>query len=213
MKVALCLSGLPRLFKKSTESWQTFIKKYNADVFIHSWGDDTTKKAIINAYSPKLLVVEPAKSFDVSLYTDRIWPHRSSPMNVISSWYSINQVLNLSERYYTHTGEDYDVILRSRFDWWCDDIELEINEGLTVPDDPGLSGHHFNFMGPRLAHNDQAGYGNKTVMKKYASTYHEIPRLYLNGIDFCSELFLTANMIDKNIRVNFQTLKYGIIRE
>jgi hypothetical protein len=212
MKVALALSGLPRLYLQSTLSWQKFIQKYNCDVFIHTWGDTTTKHQILNYYSPKLLEIEHPKTFDISLYKDRIWPHRSSPANVISSWYSINSALTLCERYYNHIEEDYDIICRGRFDWWCKDIVLNISSNLTVPDDPGLNGHHFNFNGPRIAHNDQFAFSNKVIMKEYANTYNAIPDLYQKGVDFCSELFLTANMIDKSIDVDFQKMHYGILR-
>ncbi len=213
IKVALILSGLPRLYPQSTFSWQKFIQKYNCDVFIHTWGNDKIKNNILNYYTPKLLEVEKPKTFDISLYKDRIWPHRSSPANVISSWYSINSALTLCERYYNYIEIEYDIICRSRFDWWCKDIVLYKSSNLIVPDDPGLSGHHFNFMGPRLAHNDQMAYASPSIMKVYADTYNAIPNLYTNGVDFCSELFLTANMIENNIQVQFQKLEYHIVRQ
>jgi hypothetical protein len=51
---------------------------------------------------------------------------------------------------------------------------------------------------------DQFGYGNMQVMKAYASTLQMIPTLFMDcGVDFCSELLLTANMIHQNIPVHY----------
>lgn len=111
-------------------------------------------------------------------------------------------------------GIDYDIICRARFDWWFGGLVLEHNAGLTVPDDPGLSGHRFTYRGQHyIGHNDQFGYGNRSVMQKYLETFDRIPWLYSDDVDFCSELFLTANMISNNIPVTYQMgINYRIVK-
>jgi len=125
-------------------------------------------------------------------------------------WYSIKRSVELALNW-----DQYDIVCRARFDWWCESIELETHSGLTVPDDPGLGGHHFTYRGVHfIAHNDQFGYGPPDVMQTYATTFDRIPWLYSDdGVDFCSELFLTANMISYNIPVAYQmNMNYRIVK-
>jgi hypothetical protein len=221
MKVAIIFAGLPRLSTTTMPVWQKFVNRYNADTFIHTWENDARSidqlKKDINRYlKPRSMIIEPQKVINTDLYndSDRIWPYRSTPKTVMSMWYSIYTAFDLCDRWSMHKNETYDIVCRARFDWWCENIDLEIRDGLTVPDDPGLSGHIFNFRGHRYtAHNDQFGYGNQHVMREYANTYKSIPWLYMSeNIDFCSELMLTANMLKQQIPVHYQKLNYRIMR-
>jgi hypothetical protein len=214
-RVAVCFAGLPRLNHATVVKWQQFINKYNADVFVHTWQETTAiRPQIVNhiaeAFAPKQLIIEPVRQFNTARFSTRIWPHRSQPGNVLSMWYSISRSVGAALNW-----DQYDIVCRARFDWWCDSIELTDCTGLTVPDDPGLSGHHFTYKGEHyIAHNDQFGYGSADVMQTYASTYDRIPWLYSDdGVDFCSELFLTANMISYNIPVTYQqNMNYRIVK-
>ncbi len=214
-RVAVCFAGLPRLNRSTVAKWQQFISKYNADVFVHTWQENNAVRSqivknIAESFEPKQLLIEPTKQFNTARFNERIWPHRSQPRNVISMWYSIKRSIELALDW-----EQYDIVCRARFDWWCEHIEIEINDGLTVPDDPGLSGHHFRYKGDHyIAHNDQFGYGPVDVMQAYSTTFDRIPWLYSDdGVDFCSELFLTANMISYNIPITYQmNMNYRIVK-
>ncbi len=221
MRVAIIFAGLPRLIPSSMLKWQQFAEAYNADVFVHAWEDPRIPEerivhGIVKYLKPRALMIEPQKKINIDLYNDRdrIWPYRSSPMTVMSMWYSINSGFNLCKKWSDNKGLSYDIVCRARFDWWCENITLSVNQGLTVPDDPGLAGHGFSFRGERyIAHNDQFGYGSQDVMQEYANTYKRIPSLFMDEmVDFCSELFLTANMLRANIPVHYQTMSYRILR-
>lgn len=219
-KIAICFAGLPRLNPVTIPLWQQFVASNDADVFVHAWLEpgadrDRLTNQICNLFSPRQLMIEPTKSFNTARFNERVWPHRSNPSNVLSMWYSIKQSISLCLDWQSAANTDYDIICRARFDWWCSSIVLENNAGLTVPDDPGLSGHNFTYQKqPYVGHNDQFGYGNADVMRDYGTTYDRIPWLYSDdGVDFCSELFLTANMISKNIPVTFQmNMDYRILK-
>jgi hypothetical protein len=220
--VAVCFAGIPRLLPDTLPQWQKFVEEYDADVFIHAWqtSDHTNgrmRTQLLSTLNPKQLIIEPQREFNIDLYGDkgRIWPYRSSPTTISSMWYSISQSIKLSEDWSQHTGKPYDIVCRARFDWWCEHIVLEQRPGLTVPDDPGLRGHRFTYRGQYfIAHNDQFGYGSADVMHEYSLTLQRIPMLFIeDGVDFCSELFLTANMIKQNIPVTYQTdMNYRISR-
>ena len=214
-KIAICFGGLPRLTSETEKTWLDFITKYNADVFVHTWivsqyTRNHIVKNLINVIKPKQLMLEPVKNFDISSFTERIWPYRSNPQNVLSMWYSINQSIQLCLNY----DETYDIICRARFDWLCSNLELINALGLIVPDDPGLSGHHFKYKGQSyIGHNDQFGYSSPEIMSIYSDTFNKINQLYNEGVDFCSELFLTANMISEQIPITYQTnLNYRILK-
>lgn len=215
-RIAVCFAGLPRLTAATESTWKRFVERYDADVFVHTWLSSPSERSsvnerICNALHPKQMMTEPVRAFNTARFDERIWPHRSQPGNVLSMWYSISESMRLCRE----SGTSYDVICRARFDWWCPNLEIELSNGLTVPDDPGLSGHHFTYKGqPFVGHNDQFGYGSPEIMDIYSSTFDRIPWLYSDdGVDFCSELFLTANMISAGIRVNHQkNLTYRILR-
>jgi hypothetical protein len=216
-RLALCFAGLPRSNNLTVASWRRLIAQHDTDVFVHTWAepDDGTMAAIAMAYAPRNMIVERQRGFDISIYKDRIYPYRSEPPNVLSMWYSIQQSLLLADRYAATHGVEYDYVARARFDWHCDHFELQPFDGLTVPDDPGLSGHRFHHRGQwYTAHNDQFGYGSMHVMRDYGETFHRIPWLYsIDGVDFCSELFLTANMLTKKIPVRLQEgMRYRMVK-
>lgn len=219
-RIALCFAGLPRFTPITMPLWQQFIADNDADVFIHTWLDPDANREMLSRQacellSPKQLLIENPRRFATGMFVDRIWAYRSDPRNVLSMWYSIKRSIELCMDWQDATGTDYDVICRARFDWWCDRIDIQVKDGLTVPDDPGLGGHHFTYQGkPYIGHNDQFGYGNRQVMEQYSKTFDRIPWLYTDdGVDFCSELFLTSNMISQHIPVTFQMgMNYRIVK-
>ena len=220
-KIAICFAGLPRIKSETEITWRKFIERYDADVFVHTWlldgiSRDQVNKQIVNSLAPTLLLTEQSRKFNTSLYSERIWPHRSEPTNVLSMWYSIKESINLCLTYSNETNIKYDIICRARFDWLCDNLELQQNDNaITVPNDVGLSGHRFKYKGRAYtAHNDQFGYGNPEYMALYADTFNQIPFLYANEyMGFCSELFLTSNLLSHNILIEYQKgLNYRILK-
>lgn len=221
-RIAVSFSGLPRLIPQAVEKWKGFIAANDADVFVHTWLTPGNQPSIIaenmiSDFSPRLMKIEKPRTINLDLYkdSDRIWPYRSEPKNVLSMWTSIHESISLVDSWISSKNVSYDIVIRARFDWWCEDLRLENNSGLTVPDSPGLYGHRFTYKGePHIAHNDQFGYGSIDVMRQYAKTLERIPRLFaLDGVDFCSELLLTASMLSQNIKINYQQdMKCGIIK-
>ena len=219
-RVAICFAGLPRMTSVSTDSWRRLIAQHDTDIFVHTWADaepQQLQQSIAATYAPKTTIVEQPRVFDTAIYSpERIWAYRSFPNNVLSMWYSIAQSLQMADRYAAKHNITYDYVCRARFDWHCDAFDLQPFDGLSVPDDPGLCGHRFQHRGTwYTAHNDQFGYGNMSVMRDYSETFHRIPWLYsVDKIDFCSELFLTTNMITKRIPVKLQKgWNYRMVRE
>ena len=221
MKIAICFAGLPRFSSDILNAWnRKLVEPYHMHVFVHAWnlpnfGSTEIKHSLYQVIKPRVVQTENFKELDTSIYTDdRIWPHRSSPNNVLSMWHSINRSFDLAFNYAANHNFKWDIMVRARWDWHFDNIDLKVANAITVPNDPGLNRHLFEYRGTQYcAHNDQFGYGPHHLMYHYADTINQIPNLYLNErIDFCSELLLTANLIQQNININYDDInfKFGV---
>jgi hypothetical protein len=91
MKIALCLTGLPRSCGQGYEYiYKNLISKYDTDVFLHTWKtNDLDIEDIVSVYSPKLYTIESplGKSF-AEKYT-RISNIKFPAYNTASSFYSV----------------------------------------------------------------------------------------------------------------------------
>jgi hypothetical protein len=107
MKIALCISGLPRNVEAGFPNiLENIIKPNNPDIFIHTWGtDENLKNKIIELYQPKSLVFEEQKPFinDSLDLTRMMLSHGQSYTRekfvemVCSSWYSVQASNTLKE--------------------------------------------------------------------------------------------------------------------
>lgn len=217
MKVALCFAGLPRFNNNLMLNWKNkIINRYNAQVFVHTWYDTYPDISSLRAHlcpiiQPTMLAVEHFVQFDTSIYTpERTWPHRSTPNNVLSMWYSINKSFGMAQDWAQSHGFEWDVMIRARWDWWFEHVDIVTRDAVTVPADAGLGGHLFAWQNStQCAHNDQFGFGPPKYMQHYANTINCVPTLYLNdNVDFCSELLLTANLLKQNIPIHFDNINF-----
>lgn len=222
MRVALCFSGLPRFVSQTHQYWfNSILKPYNPDVFIHTWKwadkwnlNNNIVEEIQSLYSPKVLQIESTKTFDTSMFIDRIWPHRTTPATVLSQFYSIKRSIEHKAEYELRTGFRYDIVIRARFDWFLKEITLELNDMINVALTPTLGGHRFRYDDQiYVGINDQFGFGSSKNMDIYGGLFDNIPNLYANhGVDFCSELFLKGHLVENGIEVNEIPLENGIVR-
>jgi hypothetical protein len=216
VRVALCFSGLPRFVRETHRYWKRcLLDVYQPDVFIHTWQNlDFDPNNFWSLYQPKILSWEQPKKYDVSLYTDRIWAYRTVPQNQLAQYTGIQKAIGLALDYQTNFGFEYDVIIRARFDWFLQTVELELNNAVNVAHTPGLSGHRFQFLDQEyLGISDQFAYGSSTTMKTYAQLVDWLPTLYQDyKVDFCGELFLKSHLLLHNIPVKEHNWHNGIVR-
>jgi hypothetical protein len=131
MKVAVCISGQPRNYKKGfLELKKWFLDKYDCDVYIHTWydtkaifetGHDYLEKKtysfthkdysnILKLYKPKAYEFQKPIVFDE---TSIVGTHCKYKLNnILSAAYSIHSCYNLVKE----SGIEYDYIIRYRFD-------------------------------------------------------------------------------------------------
>jgi len=221
MNVALCISGQPRNVQVVyPHIYENLIEPNNADVFIHSWIDsnlighrpvsaggviasdiipDDIDKIILDLYQPTNHIFEPQIEFDGSRYEERKYP-QIKPRSSISQRYSVFQSIQLAL-----THNNYDCIIRVRFDWAIaspiEVIDFDLSR-LTCPDDcPHYTGI-----------NDQFAFANADIMACYGNLYHNLDTLYDRGVPFCDEILLYHHMRENHIDIAPIHIPYQIVR-
>jgi hypothetical protein len=214
MKIALALSGLARIFAISAASWGRIIGKYSPDVYIHSWQEpDMPDQALIDqlgwVFKPKQIKIDPVPEIDVSVYPDRHWPYINVDRS-LSMWTGISRAHEMIK----HSGIDYDLIIRGRMDFHVHALDIVDFPGVVLPYDLDKIPLKFAYRGEEMhGFNDHFAYGPPEFMDKYVSTLEEIPILYRDeGVDYCPENFLAANLYKKNVPVMLQHLEHCLIR-
>jgi hypothetical protein len=214
MKIALALSGLPRIYPISSASWGRIIGKYNCDVYIHSWYtqdmlDWHVRDQLEWVFKPTILSIKPVPYIDISLYPDRHWPYIDVNRS-LSMW----QGIKLANDLVKSSGIEYDIIIRGRMDWHVHSLDIIKFDGVVLPLDNDKLSLKFRYHGAEIhGLNDHFAYGSPFYMEKYVSTLNEIPILYRDeGVDYCPENFLAANLIKQRVPVMLQSLEHCLIR-
>lgn len=116
MKVAICLSGLLKMYRNDTflNNLKSIPVEY--DIFCHTW--DYCDTSAINLPNVKCILVESdLNSFkDVNVNHFNKIQMNTTPENVLRMFYSMNQCINLVEKFEKDNNFKYDVIIRSRYD-------------------------------------------------------------------------------------------------
>lgn len=211
MKIALCLSGIPRF-------WETFnLDDYGeVDVFIHSWkeswSDNTCCKNnypnskglnyswnsdILDKLNPKKVQIESLE--DYKPYFEKIKSYfRINEGNcrdsVIPMFCSLYKSVQLAV-----TG-NYDTIIRSRFDIrFLQRIKYIESNTIKIPD-------QFHYLGIC----DQFAYGPAALMNKYSKPYlylGECPDIQLNP-----EIILKSFLRKQRLQTTLTNDEFVILR-
>lgn len=214
IKVAISLSGLPRLNHITTASWSRIIGKYSADVYIHTWNDNKTNIEHLRdqlnwVFKPKNVIIDNFPNIDVSLYPDRHLPY-TDVFRSLCMWTGIQRSYYMA----LESNINYDIFIRGRFDWHVHNLDIVLNEGITIPYDLDKLILKFKFKNKNLnGINDHFAYGKKKYMDIYVNTINEIYSLYKNdNIDYCPENFLAASLMKNNVPIIYQKLQHNLIR-
>lgn len=222
MKLALCLSGQPRSYKKAFEFIsRNLLEKYDVDVFLHTWVGDPSKSFV---YDDICQLYKPViASYDYSLPSN-VNSHMSvangsHPANFCTSmFYSINVANEYRVKHEVFGAFRYDQVIRSRFDFALNKVidfsSLEKGK-MYVPKD---------VEGPSLL-NDQFAIADSDTMNIYASTFLYLQKLYNSGVTLCGHEMLQEQLTRNSTIVeridldhpfvdgNFNRGNHSLIRE
>lgn len=192
MKIALCLSGQPRSYEKGYE----YLKKnlfdhHDVDVFIHTWEypiellDDVEQ-----LFSNNIKDVHYEESLNEQYFAKyHVGNPKYPAYNTTQMFYGVYASNNLQRKYALTYNIDYDIVIRSRFDFALNKL-LPYNEVVSgkiyVPD------CRQNLE--RTVANDQFAYGTPETMNLYSQTFANIDFLYSHGCPYNGEELMCANM-------------------
>lgn len=215
MKLAVCISGQPRMFKKSYESIKSHIlDKYDCDLYIFSWKkedsskidkfnswryqDEGTLEEYINLYNPKAYLIEK--------YTDEIenqfikeenkygFIREDNPVRrYLAMLYGIYQANQLSD-----DKGNYDYIIRTRPDILYNGFQLPKTN---IMIDHYGNGRTINSPG------DVFACGIPVEMEIYSSLYYNVQYHFKeDGIIPNTEILLEHHL--RKFNINWQISHY-----
>ena len=214
MKIAIALSGLARLYPISAASWARIIGRYEPDIYIHSWCNNDEEEHYLRSqlgwiFKPTQTQLDRPPAIDVDQFPDRHWPYINVDRSLIM-WQSIVAAHNMVNS----SGIKYDIVIRGRMDLHIHRLDIMHFDGVVIPYDRDKEPLKFEYKGMNLhGFNDHFAYGPPLYMDQYAKTLEEIPVLYANeGVDYCPENFLAANLVKQGVPVMLQHLEHCLIR-
>lgn len=214
-KVAVAFSGMPRLFRESVISWQKFISKYNADVFVHTWTDHPESGAEIvdmvnHVFNPSSIMMSRLPVVDESPFTNL---HIANGVSVYKShcmWHSVRLANEMIKR----SGREYDLIIRARSDHFVEDLQLYEFDGLVVPYDEDKHVLTFDYMGYHMhGLNDCIAYAPPKYMDMYVQTLDLLLPLHRDeNIVYIPEILLAAAMCKLGVPLLQQRMSQRLVR-
>lgn len=194
MKVAVCLSGLPRFFKTGYRFHKKHLfDKYQPDVFIHTWYNESPAEHddVIDLYKPKKHLIQKDKEIVLPREYSRGTSERYPAYNMFSLFKSIHESNNLRFEYENENDIDYDWVFRLRFDYALNrefDLETMDNSKFHFSqelEDRGMVCDQFAFSSPRN-------------MDLYSCVFENLDRYYSMG-----ELMVAEHMISIHMKLNY----------
>ncbi len=228
MKVALLLSGQIREAKESFPSIKSeIIDRFNADVFISTWGQsDEIKKSLhadswflkdtltidetLEFFTPKMFILDQYESEGIQKIAEKARSYESfapqtgemNPISVFLMWYKIKQSFLLMSGYENIIGEKYDYVIKGRFDLKIhNQIVLDPNlNTICVP--PG-----FDWKG---GVNDVFAWGGRDSMEWYCSMFDNLDDYILSTGFFHPESLLRHHLLTSEYNLERPDLKVSL---
>ena len=219
MRVALCISGLPRSFVKCAPSVRKhLIEPYNPDIFISTWQSSVTDDSFPETHSAQELIqfYNPIK-FDIELFDEKrraTFETNAFKTHADQGGRSVARMLPMFYRIFiadlhrfTYEQEQrfkYDVVIRCRSD-------LQFSGPLKLEKiDPGVV--CFPVKNSTSHVNDQFWYCDSGTSSQLCALYNFIPQLWHNGVLIHGEALLFAYVSAKGLTVKPIDVNYEIVR-
>jgi hypothetical protein len=171
MKIALCLSGGLRNFKDTHYSFdQYLLSAHNVDVFFYGLenkeGQETNNADLDRLYSPKTKVVNTQQAYDAI-------PCPYHQPSVFYAFYNILMCNELKKKYENDNGFKYDLVIRSRTDYfwfrYITEQELELAKGnIMIPADWAFKSVN------AYARADVFAFGSSKLMDEYSAMFNRL---------------------------------------
>lgn len=211
MKVALCISGLPREFKRAYPSLKKhLIDVVNPDIFVYTWEalnqphfeiegairypDEGSLKEFRELYQPKAFVSEVFDAQrELSFYDEKYEVNRhphASIKRLRAMYYTIFMCHTLAKTY-----GNYDVFIKGRSD-------LELSNTFNIEELEKAKNNRTLFSDVIRTDgmvSDILFFGNREVMDITCNLYNEIDKYNDQKIQFNTEVFLPHHLKENKI--------------
>ena len=195
MKIALCLSGQARSFKKGFEYHKkNLLNKYDVDVFIHTWKADDIE-VWTELYKPVDILIEDSLTDDFdSLYTNTPNAEKWPPRFTVAMFYSMYRSNEMKVTHEMKEKFTYDWVIKSRPDY-----ALNVVIPFGELDNTKLYAPNCRMSPNRDFCNDQFGFSSSAIMNDRTSIYLYMDHFYDQQVQMIGEDMLQAMMYEKNL--------------
>jgi len=193
-KVAVCLCGEPRLIEYASKSIKQVFSEIDVDYFCHAWTENTMhmpSKAIKRLTKTDIFESsfkdnpQGLKQYITGIYNPRdIIVEKCDVERVYGQFVSAERCINLTKQY----QDDYDVILKMRFDTpivWK-------HEGMNIHDDIKREPNSIFVNNVRMCERDDTYFieisdhgpffGRKEIMYKYFNNMYDLTKAYVKNL-------------------------------
>ena len=219
MKVALCISGMPRSFKRCADSlFKNFIDIYKPDIFLSTW-----KSEIVDSKFPEtdtadelLDILKPIKfdveifnarrqaTFETNRFKDFADQGGASVSRALPMFYKI-YLADLHRYMYERENQiTYDVVVRCR-----SDLQFHAPVNLEKPPPNIIC---FPVKNSTSHINDQFWYSDSETSTKMCALYYFIPTLWHAGILIHGEALVYSYVVSQRFTIKAVDVNYDIVR-
>jgi hypothetical protein len=219
LRVALCISGMPRSYKRVFASQrENLLEVLNPDVFVSTWRSLFTDDAFPETDSPEEMIdlYRPLR-FDIedfSLARKQTFERNPFHTNSDQAGRVVARMLPMYYKIYLaslhrimHERENqlrYDVVLRCRSDLFFErPLEIEAPEPNTV---------YFPCLRNQNLVNDTFWYADPDCAERIAQLYLNIPKLWYGGTMIHGETLLWNYIQELGIRKQLVDIRYHLVR-
>lgn len=193
MKIALCLSGQPRSFKKGFEYHKkNLLDHYDVDVFVHTWRDNNESELMeyFDLYKPVSTMVDaPLEGEFDSMYKNTPNAVAHPPRYTVSMLYSIYKSCELKIAHEMAEKFEYDWVIKSRSDY-----ALNVKIPFEELDKKKLYIPNCRMSPDRDFGNDQFAFGSSDVMNRRMTIYTNMNHFYDQGVQMIGEDMMQAQL-------------------
>lgn len=220
-KIAICFSGHLRDLFRTNDYWSKMIDKYDMDVYASFWDIENEKVRDIFAdfkgvYKPKRFEIESYADFEQSTMTylrhgitpptnlHQFLRQSTSNFGFLPMWYKVWRANLLTKT----SDVDYDIVIRARTDTYFENLTIEKNDFLNVP-----QGRVKTPLENSEGVSDLFAYGRPDIIDYYSTCFFNIMEHVNKGFYMVPhEYFLRTHLDKVNMNIRFMGVNTTITR-
>ena len=215
MKVAVCMSGLARTFKKCYQSYlDNILSRFDCDVFVHVSKDANSNDMDVMKCAKKVVLEQNPKLDEKDLAKYKYKCKKYSMQGILQQLWKIKMCHELVLDYQKEKNIKYDWIIRCRPDLNIlrplDDLEKLDNKYFYVPAYltfidrwKGMYEKDFIFDYCTCCVSDQFGISGPDVMNIYARRYDDLQKNCYSSGESHPESSLQFQLRANNVKIKF----------